>query len=283
METPAQFLAGAQGEDQYFAMMFKKVDRLDPLERKTIYRQLRDSITQTKTYLKALGAELKMARKEVQTRIKAKIQDVKQRQRALREQFQRDWQTLMREEKDAILQRKNELATIHDSGGNVAAALRARQKHLRDQQRALDELSGRADTRRKAYFRAREKEQESLDAVTTDLETAMPEALGWWAANRNSPTFSKKLPKKMSRTEFVLHWLHDHPEAVNDYRMQEAERKIAEHEKELEAKQKLIERKAHQRGTRRAMAQARGTGKTVAARVKRMPRDSSKYGGEAPF
>ena len=185
---------------------------------------------------------------------------VKDRQKALREQYQRDWQALLKEEKAAILQRKSDLAAIHDAGGNVAQALRARQKHLRDQQRALDEVTGRADVRRKAYLKSREKEQESLDAVTTDLETAMPEALGWWAANRNSPTFSKKLPKRMSRTEYVLHWLHDHPEAVNDYRMAEAERSIAEHEERLQRKQQLLDRKAHQRGTRRGMMATRGTG-----------------------
>lgn len=264
--------------------MFKKLDKLDPLERKTLYRQLRDSIANTKAYLRALGAELKMARKEVQQRIKQKIVEVKAKQKALREQFQRDWAALMREEKEAILQRKSELANIHAAGGNVAVALRARQKHLRDQQRALDELTGRADVRRKAYLSAREKQQESLDAVTTDLETAMPEALGWWAAHRNSPTFSKKLPKKMSRTEFVLHWLHDHPEAVTDFRMQEAEAKIAAHERELQAKQNLLDRKAHQRGTRRGMMQARGTGKGLATKLRKLaPRASDKFSGDAPF
>ena len=49
-------------------MFSKNLDKLDPLERKTLYRQLRDSLNNTKAYLRALNGELKLARNEVKQR-----------------------------------------------------------------------------------------------------------------------------------------------------------------------------------------------------------------------
>lgn len=218
-------------------------------------RRIKEVLKKTRTLLQALRKHKKDLLRELKQRLSEAKKVLRARKTEIRAQFKRDFAAVLAQEKAAAVGYDKSRETIERDHGAALGALAKRKRELESARSRIESLDGSAGRREKAYMARRERESESTDAVTYELEKVFPEALPWWHQNKNKRQFAEpKKSAKMSRAEVVLHYLHENPEKVDEARIKAAEQQIKTHEGREKALSKQYQRTQLQRSARRGSA-----------------------------
>lgn len=251
--------------DEEFEAQLKGADK------KTLAVLLRAARAETR----AASAELGKAKREKTALLKAqraKCKAARAAYRAKKREIQEAQKSLKTQEKAAVHEWCSaELERIRQQIAPGLAQRQAKAAVLRARKEKIEHITGAYGKRLRANTAARERRQESNEAVERDIEAVLPEAVGWWRSVQNRAHFSgtghaRGPGGRWSRTEAVLHYLHENPEVIATFATEQAEKKIRDYERKQKKLAKRQRQILHSRGARQARS-----GYKAAARMTRNP------------
>ena len=210
----------------------KEIAALSPGERRAHVAALRDELRQVRDEITRHKKEAAAKRRDIATRCTAAKAVARRRKQEIRDNYLREVDAWERQEKAQVHQICTvELQQLRAQVGDAIARHKKQQDLLKRKKRQIAEITGEAHKRRKYAARRKEREGEAIDFVANDLDAEIPGLGDYFRAHAATRFAASKVPRRMSRMEYVLQYVHDNPEALIEFREAETEKRLDELER----------------------------------------------------